>query len=113
MCALCRRGDVPRDRRITWNTILRVVFFSLSSLHPSKEYFNLSTDIYLFISQHAATFSTLKHCLLRPQTPLTRSQDETTGVEEGNDRRPQPLKVVQDRIPCLRRQRLLADGGQQ
>ena len=62
-CLLCQRGFVHYQRKTTWNTILRVIFYSLKQLEPHKEYVHLTNDIYVFIAQHHAVFSKLKHCL--------------------------------------------------
>ncbi|ELP87185.1 hypothetical protein EIN_093420 [Entamoeba invadens IP1] len=58
-CELCRRG-FRANQKMTWNLLLRVIFTSLHSLDPTKEYFSLVNDIYTFVHSHYAFFFHLK-----------------------------------------------------
>ncbi|BFU18225.1 hypothetical protein EHI8A_045510 [Entamoeba histolytica HM-1:IMSS-B] len=60
-CLLCQRGFIKFEKKPTWNTILKVIFYSLKKMFPMKEYFSLTTDIYHFITNHIKIFGELKH----------------------------------------------------
>ncbi|GAM24619.1 hypothetical protein SAMD00019534_077940, partial [Acytostelium subglobosum LB1] len=53
-CLLCTRGT-PRCLSMnhpSWTLILRVVFYSLSQIHPDKEFFNLKKEVYVYLNDH-------------------------------------------------------------
>ncbi|KAH3761131.1 histidine kinase [Pelomyxa schiedti] len=54
-CLICQR-ETPlclRKRRYpTWDKVIRVVFYCLSQLYPSKKYFSLKDDVYNFVEEH-------------------------------------------------------------
>lgn len=52
-CLLCTRG-VPGllIRSPTWASIMRVVFYCLQQDNTSKQFFNLKTDVYGFMTTH-------------------------------------------------------------
>ncbi|ELP90420.1 hypothetical protein EIN_016390 [Entamoeba invadens IP1] len=85
-CLLCQRGFVKFARHPTWKMILRVVFCSLQSIFPEKEYFSLTTDVYLYIELHMPFFKSIKHFQSKPQIwkkamidSLSHNKDFLTG----------------------------------
>lgn len=52
-CLLCTRG-VPGllIRSPTWASIMRVVFYCLQQDNTAKQFFNLKTDVYGFMTTH-------------------------------------------------------------
>lgn len=52
-CLVCTKGAPPTVLSSpTWSSIMRVVFYTLHCAHPEKEFFNLRSDLYLFIGNH-------------------------------------------------------------
>eukprot|EP00026_Physarum_polycephalum_P007734 Phypoly_transcript_07800.p1 GENE.Phypoly_transcript_07800~~Phypoly_transcript_07800.p1 ORF type:complete len:411 (+),score=52.76 Phypoly_transcript_07800:97-1329(+) len=52
-CLVCARGaPLNLTKSPTWSSIMRVVFYTLLKGFPEKQFFNLRTDVYVFMANH-------------------------------------------------------------
>ena len=72
LCPLCMNGPdiflrVRRNNFVSWIVILKCVFFSLSKLHPGRDYFSLKSDVFWFVHGHWYVFRPFAQCPRAPR----------------------------------------------
>ncbi|ELP94101.1 hypothetical protein EIN_184580 [Entamoeba invadens IP1] len=59
-CLVCTRTDDLKRLKSCWASIVKVVFYSLQTLFPNKEFFSLKRDVYPYVEVHRKLLSQIR-----------------------------------------------------